>query len=291
LDNIRVAIGVDMGGTNIRVAKISSSGQILVQITEHVPHGRDEQIAIIHNSVQRMMSADVQAVGFGFPGRLRIDDGIVRSAGFLDLIGIPLLSILKEQTGLPTFVDSDSNMAAFAEMKIGAGVGKKEVVMLTIGTGIGGAIISGGKLFYASGFSPQLGHLTVDMNGDLCTCGRRGCVETTSSGTSLQNLIAKSSLPKNIRAEDLLILEKNGDLIAREIVRKWAHPLRLAIDSIVATLGCELVLLGGGLGKAACEALLQITSCESPWLNYEIKPGKLGDKAGIIGAGLRALQE
>ncbi len=288
MENNRVAIGVDIGGTNIRVAKITSSGEILEHASEKMPRGKDAQLAILKESVQKFLSPEIQAIGLGFPGRLRVTDGIVVSAGFLELKNINLLDILKEQTKLPSIVDSDSNMAAFGEMCVGTAVGEKEVVMLTIGTGIGGSIISDGKLFYGGGFAAQLGHITIDVNGEPCPCGRRGCVETTSSGTAFRRLIAQSTLPSNTLIEDLLRMDKTGDSLAHEMLLKWAFPLRLAIDSMVATTGCELVVLGGGLGKAACEALEQVTRAESSWFTYKIKPGKLGDKAGVIGSGLRA---
>lgn len=288
MEKSRVAIGVDLGGTNIRVAKISSSGEILEHSSEKMPRGKDAQLAILKENMRKFLSPDIQAIGLGFPGRLRVTDGIVVSAGFLELKNINLLDILKEETKLPSIVDSDSNMAAFGEMSIGAAVGEKEVVMLTIGTGIGGSIISGGKLFYGGGYAAQLGHISIDINGELCPCGRRGCVETTSSGTAFRKLIAQSPLPPDTLLEDLLKMDKAGDSLAHGLLLKWAMPLRLAIDSMVATTGCELVVLGGGLGRAACEALEQVTRAESSWFTYKINPGKLGDRAGVIGSGLRA---
>lgn len=284
------AIGIDLGGTNIRVARVARDGQILERIQQHVPRGRDAQLEIIRDSVLRMVTPQSAGVALGFPGRVDIQTGVALTAGYLELKDIPLAAMLKEITGLPAVIDTDANLALWAEMKIGAAVGHAEIAMFTIGTGIGGAIATGGKLFYGGGTAGQLGHITVDLHGKICNCGRHGCVETTSSGTALGELIAASPLAATTRVETLLAMQKSGDPIAQQLLVKWVAPLRLAIDTAVAVLGSKLVLLGGGLGKPACEALMLVTRCESPWFNYEVKAGELGDHAGVIGAGLRAFE-
>lgn len=290
MDKNSEAIGIDLGGTNIRVARISRSGQILDRIQEHVPQGRAAQLAIIRDTVLRMVTPQSAGVALGFPGRVDVRQGVALTAGYLELKDVPLAAMLREMTGLPAVIDTDANLALWAEMKIGAAVGYAEIAMFTIGTGIGGAIASDGKLYYGGGNAGQLGHITVDIHGKPCKCGRRGCVETTSSGTALGELIAASPLAATTRVEDLLALQKSGDRTAHELLVQWTSPLRLAVDTAVAVLGSKLVLLGGGLGKAAFEALTSVTRCDSPWFTYEIKAGELGDHAGVIGAGLRAFE-
>jgi len=282
-------LGVDLGGTNIRVARISAEGKILDRIIEHVPHGRDAQLEIIFNTVKKMKTKMSQAIGLGFPGRVRISDGTALTAGYLELKDVPLRKLLEEQLNLPAIVDTDANMALLAEYHFGAGKGYQNIIMLTIGTGIGGAIFSEGSLFYGGGNAGQLGHVTVDMNGKICKCGRRGCVETFSSGTALRGLIEAANYSEKVLVEDLFMLEKNGDIKAKEILSQWVLPLKMAIDSIIATMSPELVLLGGGLGESACRALELLTVGGSDWFKCDLKAGILKDDAGVIGAGMRAM--
>ncbi len=236
-----------------------------------------------------MLSPEVLAIALGFPGRVNRTDGMAVTAGYLDLKDVPLAAMLNEWTQLPACIDTDANMALYAEMRVGAAIGASEIAMLTIGTGIGGAIVSQGRLFYGGNFAGQLGHISVDRDGELCNCGRRGCIETKSSGTSLNRLLASSPLSSDLKVQDLLQMELDGDFIARELLVEWVSPLRRAVDSLAAVLNPELILLGGGLGKAAHEALVRLTKPGSDWFDYELKTCTLGDDAGVIGAGLMAL--
>jgi glucokinase len=137
----------------------------------------------------------------------------------------------------------------------------------------------------------QLGHVTVDVHGRLCLCGRHGCVETTSSGTALGRHIAEAGLASDTTIDKLFALDAAGDKAARAVFLAWAGPLRAAIDSIVAVVDPELVLLGGGLGAAAHRALAVVTVPQSEWYQCELGTAELGDDAGVIGAALSSLIE
>jgi len=162
--------------------------------------------------------------------------------------------------------------------------------MLTIGTGIGGAILEGGRLLRSRGTAGQLGHILVDPAGEPCLCGKRGCVETVSSGTSLGRHIARAGLPAGTGAAELLARSAGGDDVARSVLHAWAEPLRHAIDDLVAILDPDLVLLGGGLGEAAFAALSGVEKAAC-WYDSPLAPARLGDDAGVIGAALAALPE
>jgi glucokinase len=179
-------------------------------------------------------------------------------------------------------------MALVAEARCGAAAGHSDAVMLTIGTGIGGAILSGGKIFRGSGQAGQLGHVVVDTSGPPCKCGRRGCVETESSGTALGRHIAEAGLPPTTTATDLLARSKGGSRVEANVLRAWALPLRAAINNFAATLHPQIVLLGGGLGAEAVAALTAFPEA-SPWFSYRLAAAMLGDDAGVIGAALAAL--
>lgn len=281
------AIGIDIGGTNLRVALVSSAGRILDSRSERI--SRDPVVALerIIALSQALDAGDVEAIGVGVPGRVDSAARLVLSGGFLDLASVNLVETLETTIGRPVILDSDCNMALVAEMRAGAAQGRRHVVMLTIGTGIGGAVALDGQILRGRASGGQLGHLTVVHDGLLCACGRRGCIETTSSGTALGRLIADANLPQDTRIEALLQAASIDDLAAR-MVNAWAAPLRDAIDSLVATIDPELVLLGGGLGQAACRALAAIPA-RSPWYQCPVEPAALGDDAGVVGAALAAL--
>ena len=135
------------------------------------------------------------------------------------------------------------------------------------------------------GTAGQLGHVTVEVDGLPCACGRRGCLETRSAGKALRRYIADAGLPESTTAQSLLAQD---DAQSRAIVARWAAPLRAGIDSLAATLDPDLVLLGGGLGDAACAALARFPS-SSAWFQPRVAPAALGDNAGVIGAAFAAM--
>jgi glucokinase len=283
----KAAIGIDVGGTNLRVARVSDAGEILESRSERISRNPNVALERIISLSKALNQSDVQGIGIGVPGRVDNVARLVLSGGFLDLASVDLVETLEAETGRPVVLDSDCNMALIAEMRIGAATGNRHVVMLTIGTGIGGAIALDGEIVRGRASGGQLGHLTVVHDGLRCACGRRGCIETTSSGTALGKLLADAGLMKGTRIETLLQQATNDELSAR-IVNSWGAPLRDAIDSLVATLDPELVLLGGGLGHAACLALASIPA-RSPWYQCPIHPAALGDDAGVVGGALAAL--
>lgn len=292
MTELRETLGIDLGGTNIRAARISNNGTVLARISHKVPRGRAAQLQIIRECVQQLLTPEILGIGLGFPGRVRISDGHLLSAGYLELDDVPLGNLLRAATGLPVIVDNDAYMATYAEMHVGAAVSRQNVVTFTIGTGIGGAIAIGGELFYGSGIAGHVGHLTIKANGPICNCGRKGCIETLSSGTALNRLIADHDLPVETRIEDLLMMQAEGKQIAQSILREWISPLKCAIDSMVAALGPDIVLLGGGLGQSAAETLSRFPDLtSSSWFDCPVVPCSLGDSAGVIGAGLRVFQQ
>lgn len=282
------AIGFDVGGTNIRAALISKHGEILawkVQQTDNQPELVVEQITKL---VRSLNDGNVKAVGIGLPGRIDVQNNLILSGGYVDLTGVPLATTLRSSFDVSVTLDNDCNMALVGEQAVGHARGIANVMMFTIGTGIGGAVFSNGRIFRGRATAGQLGHLTVDVNGEVCLCGRRGCIETTSSGTALGRHIATAGLASDTTVEELFTRSSKGDAIASGVLALWVNPLRAAIDSAVAAFDPELVLLGGGLGIAAHRALAQFPA-PSTWYQCPVEPAELGDRAGVIGAGLSAL--
>jgi len=284
------AIGIDIGGTNLRAARVSGADEILERVSERIDRDADTAIGRIIELVRQLDRPDVTAIGIGVPGRVDARRRAVLSGGYLNLAGAALAERVETATGKPVIIDNDCNMALVAEIAVGAGRGRENVVMFTIGTGIGGAIVQEGQILRGRGTAGQLGHITVDVHGAACVCGRRGCVETTSSGTALARHIQEAGLPADTTIDDIFRRAARGNQAARQVLDAWAGPLRAAIDSASAAFDPDLVLLGGGLGKAAHKALLKIPAL-APWYQYPVLAAELGDDAGVIGAAVCALIE
>jgi len=280
-----VTIGVDVGGTNVRAARIGADGTVSGlrrARTDSVPLVGD----LIESLVRELLDDDVVGVGVGIPGRLDRDGRMALSAGFVNLAGIALGEVLSARIGRPVVLDNDAHMALVAELAVGAASGADDVVMFTVGTGIGGAVAVARTVIRGRGNAGQLGHLTIDPAGPVCKCGRRGCSEVFLSGTALNGYIEDAGLPKGTTVERLL-LERGHDPAAAAVLARWVGPWRHAIDTIIAGLDPDLVVLGGGLGVAAAAALEGIVPA-SPWFDCPVVAASLGDDAGVIGAGLRA---
>jgi len=283
------AIGVDIGGTKLRAARVTAAGEIVASASERVSREPEAALGRILDVVHALDAETVVGVGIGIPGRVDSREGRVLSGGFLNLADVALAERVEGRIGKPVLLDNDCNMALVAELRIGAALGCSDVAMFTIGTGIGGALALGGAIVRGRSCAGQLGHVTVDVGGRPCNCGRRGCVETTSSGTALGRLIAEAGLPAETRVETLLARADASDGVAKDVLLAWAGPLRAAIDSMVASVDPERVLLGGGLGQAACRALA-LAPAVSPWYQCPVVQAALGDDAGVIGAALAVIE-
>ena len=247
-------IGVDVGGTRIRAARIGSGGQILARISEPSERQRDAFAAQLTRVVGALRNDATEAVGIGLPGRVDGPAQTIVSAGFLDIGGLDVLGLMAE-LGLPARIENDATMALIAEARGTAGL----VLMATIGTGIGGAALLDGAPWYGGGFAGQFGHIAVSPDGPPCNCGRRGCVETFSSGSALGRLLAEAGWPEGTTAETLLESAENGDGAASALLTDWAAPLERALQSLVAVADPAQILIGGGLGQAMTEALKRLS--------------------------------
>jgi glucokinase len=272
------AIGIDIGGTNMRGARVSAAGAIEAFRSQATPKSAADVAATVDSLIAAVDDGSAASIGIGIPGRVDARTGRIFSGGFVDLSGIRFA----ERISRPVFVDNDANMALVAEAEVGVARGLSTVVLLTIGTGIGGALMDGGKIVHGKATAGQLGHITVEVDGAICNCGRQGCLETTSSGTTLRRLMAMHDFGPAVSVDELLQRE---DAAAVAVLRGWARPLRAGIDSLVAAFDPDLVVLGGGLGAAAHRALARYPAV-SPWYQCAVAAAACGDDAGVIGAAL-----
>jgi glucokinase len=285
----RVAIGVDIGGTNIRAARVTPDGR-LNGLRKVRTDASPDATALVLELVGGLLTDDVAGIGIGIPGRLDRDGTTVLSAGYVDLAGRHLAETVATAVGRPAILDNDAHMALIAEMALGVAVGAGHVVMFTVGTGIGGAVALDGRVVRGKGNAGQLGHLSLEPDGPTCNCGRRGCSEVLASGTALNRRMHAAGVAQGTTAETLLVRADEDDPVATEVLSGWAGAWRRAIDTVVAVVDPDLVVLGGGLGGPAVEALRRFQPDTSDWFRTPVAAARLGDDAGVIGAGLRGFE-
>ncbi len=279
------AIGIDIGGTRLRAARVTGG---VIEARAVADSSRDPAIVMARtlDLIAQVRNAAVCALGIGVPGQVHATTRDVLSGGYVDLSGFAFASEVEAATGLPVIIENDAAMALLGEAAFGAAKGHGNVVMLTIGTGIGGAILEQGRLLRGRGAAGQLGHICIDQNGRACVCGKTGCVETVSSGTAFGIHLAEAGLPATTRAQDLLI---HDDAVARAVIHAWASPLRAAVETLIATCNPDCVVIGGGAGEAAVLALNHVPAGRS-WFAAPVIGAGLGDDAGVIGAASAAMQ-
>lgn len=281
-------IGIDVGGTNIRAARISSDGRIHDRVTERVISDRDGFLTQVLRLINDLRDAGTTAVGIGIPGRIEAGTQRILSAGYLDIAGLDLRAQVEAEAGLPAMIANDATMALIAEAAIGHHDQSGLILMVTVGTGIGGAAVMDGRPWQGGGIAGQFGHIVVASDGPVCNCGRRGCVETQSSGTALGRLIVGEDLPADTRAGDLLARAANGEAVPTAILADWAEPMRRALETLVAVADPKLIVIGGGLGAEMAAALARLPKGNS-WFGLPVATAQLGDDAGVIGAGLAVM--
>ncbi len=304
-------IALDVGGTNMRAALVTGRGRILFSTREPTKSAGSrreliDQIARLVAQCSEHSKHRVSAVGIGFPGPLNAEEGFILSPPNLPALKqTPLKKILVKRLRLPVFVENDANAAALGEYRFGVGKGAHSLVCLTLGTGIGGGIILNGEIWHgAGGVAGEAGHIKIVPGGRKCGCGGRGCLEQYASATGLvrtakdrlrknrKSLILKlaGGKPAGITALTIFRAAGRGDALAVEVLRGAAGMLALAIANILSFLNPEIVVIGGGLanaGKYLFQPLRRqvgLQTLPDARKNVKIVKGKLGDRAGILGA-------
>jgi glucokinase len=282
-----LVIGVDVGGTKVLAGLVDREGT--VRRTVEMPTtqaSRDDLLREATSLVESLLDKDVVAVGFGVPARVDQRTGFVYEAVNAPIGGITLRSEMEQRLGLPIGVENDANAAAYAEYRLGVGRDVDRMVMLTLGTGVGGGVVLDGALY--RGWA-ELGHMVIVEDGEPCpgNCTGLGHVEAYCSGTAA-NRLAERVLGPGANAHDL-VARKHPALL------EVGHHLGVAIGSLVNIFNPELLAIGGGFGVAAFDLLLP--AARPAVLREALAPGganltigvaELGAEAGLIGAGLVA---
>lgn len=296
MDRERV-VGVDLGGTKILAGLVARDGQ--VEGRREFPTPLESEQALLDGLarvVEDLRTGDVVAVGFGIPSRIDRDSGRAISSTNVPLEGVDFRDLMHDRLGLPVSIDNDANAAAIAEWKAGAGRGTTDMLMLTLGTGVGGGLVLGGRPYRGwTGAGGEVGHIVIEHDGLECPCGGRGHLESYCSGQAA-DARAREAFGPVADAHRLVRLANEGEPAAIEILDDIGRRLGSGIASLVNALEPELVVVGGGFA-AAGELLLAparevvrrdvLTPARD---RVRIVPAELGTAAGVIGAGLVAFE-
>ncbi len=314
--NDSVYIGIDLGGTTLKGAIVSATGEILYEIrieteqqsSQHLFNQIVEAVQTLKNDERA--SGRAMAIGIGVPGLVnRKTNRIEVMPNLPNLSEIDLIGELSQETGLPVTLDNDANAAAYAELQVGAARGRKEVFFVTLGTGIGAGLIINGRIYRgALGFAGEFGHMTIDPEGIECGCGNIGCLETIASGPNIvrrtrerlyrdrTSSLSRLAIPRDreFTAEDIARAAREGDEMAQVMMERTGMFLGIAIAAVINLLNVEMVVLGGGVMDAG-DLILKPTIKETrrrafpPSFNScDMVIAKLGPSAGMIGAALLA---
>src|ERR1700733_5687833 len=292
------SIGVDLGGTNLRAAAIDAQGKLLDKIagSTDLKAGRDVVIDDMVQSIEalraRLGEHNLRGVGIGLPGFILIDKGIiVGSNNMPEFENYPVRDEIEKRLGAKVILENDANAAALGEQWMGAGRGVDDMVLLTLGTGIGGGIIVGGRVLHGQlGMAGELGHLTVVPNGNPCGCGNRGCVEKNASATAIVAMARLIGLGHDLTSEDVYKLAVEGNDRAKTVFRSVGESLGGALANLINIFNFPLYLLSGGPLPAwdhFAPAMMEEVKARSFTYRHaptRIERATLGNEAGLFGA-------
>jgi glucokinase len=310
----RETIGVDLGGTKMAVGVVDSEQHVHYEGKESsIGLSEDKLVEDLGRELEEAKQArpDVLCAGLGIPATIDHDRGVAIRAVNLEISDVPLRDLMGKRLGLPVFIDNDANVAALAEFLFGVGRGARNVVMLTIGTGIGGGLILDGEIYRGTtGAAAELGHIVVQEDGPPCqgNCPNRGCVETLASGTAIaregkavaerepDSALGKALAEGPIVGKTVTELAIQGDPLAAEVVAEAGQHLGVALASLANIFDPDVIVIGGGV-SAVGDLMLDPARRElqsralTPMNRTPVKLAELGPEAGMIGAAAMALIE
>ena len=309
-----VIIAADLGGTNVRVAAVNLQGRILHKFSfpTEASRGGEKVVEDILSKIQRFLQgfpgeeSGVIGAGFGIPGAIALDQGIVSySPNLPGWEGLDIRSRLYEGLRMPIFIENDANAFSLGEGWLGAARGAKEFCCLTLGTGVGGGIVLNGDIWHgAEGKAGEIGHMVIDVNGPSCQCGSRGCLEVFASGSAVRRMAIeaikrneKTDLVERCGGEFEAITSKTvyesamgGDPLSREIFQRMGMYLGVGLANLVNLLNVKLMVIGGRVSEAwdlfidPARGELEKRALGSMGKGVRVERAKCGDDAGILGA-------
>ena len=308
-------IGIDIGGTNLKAGLVNDEGSILAVEKRKIAEVSDQKalvealVALTQSLTERggLTPEQIRSVGVGVPGAVEIHSGAVLYTCNLPLRNVPLRKLFHRYLPYPLYVENDANCAALAEYYAGAGKGSKRFVTITLGTGIGGGLVVGGKLY--TGFAQsglEVGHMIIRPNGVLCGCGNRGCWEQYGSATALIR-IAQEAMERDpgsvmwelcqgdrFRVDGRIPFQaaRLGDLSAKKVLHRYLEGLSIGLINLVNILQPEVICMGGGVSNADDDLLLDPVrelvrqGSFDKTMPTRLVRASLGNDAGVVGAAM-----
>jgi glucokinase len=268
----RFSIGVDLGGTNLRIAAVDEQGALVEKVTlgTKVSRGREQVIADMCDAIQRLSdkfknTAPMMGIGIGVPGIIDMQTGLVRESPNLpDWVDYPARAAIEQRLKTVVILENDANVAALGEKWLGAAREFPDMAMLTLGTGVGGGLVLGGNIWRgANGMAGEFGHTTVEPGGHQCGCGNHGCLEQYASATAVvrmareaiardnsSGLARAASSDAEFSAKSIYNLAIQGDEDARRIFRYVGRCLGIVLSAMVNSLNLPIYVIGGGVSSA-----------------------------------------
>lgn len=303
-----ISVGVDVGGTKALAVRLD--GTTTIDESRFKIERSTETIDAIVRSIDSVYDDTVQTIGVGVAGLVQPGSGSLIWGPHVPGTNLDIRSVVSEQFSVPVLVDNDANTAAFAELALGSASGYNNVLFVTLGTGIGGAVIIGGSVYRGGGFAGEWGHVQVERDGLLCDCGKRGCWETRASGPAIVRLahqvvkrnpdssLARILDPDSISGESVVAAADGGDETARALVTEVGRSFGQGLAGLVAIFDPELIVIGGGLGSIGESIVGPARRVLSDSLHGgrlrvppAIQVATLGPSAGAVGAALLAVEE
>lgn len=293
------SIGLDLGGTNLRAAAVSHEGKMLDKVSGRTQYSEGRE-AILHDMVEaieilraRYGVEHLKGIGIGVPGFISLKEGIIRNCNNIaPLENFPIREEIGRRLGTRIILENDANAAALGEKWIGAGRQVDDLVMLTLGTGVGGGIISGGRVLRGGhGMAGELGHITVVPYGNPCGCGNQGCVEKHASATSVTAQARMLGLgDESLTARDLYEMAKGGNEKAQAIFNAMGESLGILLAMLINAFDFPLYLIAGGM-IAGWDAFAPAMIAEAKRRSFTFRTedtrvamAELGNEAGLYGA-------
>ena len=291
------SIGLDLGGTNLRAAAIDSTGKLLEKVSGSTNYSEGRQAIVddmVHSIARLRQSAGkegLSGIGVVVPGFIDLQAGVIANCNNISCLEhFPIREEIEQRLGAPVILENDANAAALGEKWMGAGQSVDDLVLLTLGTGIGGGIISRGRVLHGFlGMAGELGHITVVPNGNPCGCGNRGCLEKHASAQAI-SVMARLSGLGDVTSEQVHRMAKGGNVKAQAVFEAMGQALGIALAMLINTFNFPLYLLSGGplpawdqFGPAMME---EVRRRSFTFRNSEtrIEPAALGNEAGLYGA-------
>jgi glucokinase len=321
-ENLELPIlGIDLGGSKILTAVVTSRGEILSSDETATPATKEREVLIqtIVDSANRSLKQgnlnmlEICAVGVGAAGISNPEAGILfTSPNIPGLRNVLLTDIMQERLGKKTFLINDADAAALGEFYFGAARGVRNFIYVTLSTGIGGGIVIDGKIYTgAIGAAGEVGHMTIDDNGPICNCGNRGCWEALASGTALAREArmriergARSSIVEHARgdiegvtAQAIYSAAQQGDNLAKELIARTGHYIGVGLANLINIFNPELIVIGGGLsgmGDMLLNPAFKVAgerAFKEAFQAVRFASAELGRNSTVLGAAAYALQE